>query len=164
MSSYRVACALYSPYAADFTLPIEQQLLQIDCIFAVIDVDGVDYGWIDGIDEDDPILVPVRSMMGYGYLGSLEEYLSEDFHAPLGQVLQDLLLLAQSEQLSATVLVRALAILHLDDAITAADAVQQSFQWGLTLLRAGTLERVTFGVQAIAQARVANRYKSTLAA
>ena len=142
----RVASALYSPYANDFTLPIEQQLLQVDCIFSVINVDGVDLGWIDGIDQDDPILVPVRSMEGHGDLGTVEEYLSEEYHTAIGPELQTLFNLAREEELTATVLVRALAIMHNDDTIGAADAVQQSFEWGFTLLRAGVLDRHTFGL------------------
>ncbi|CAN7775722.1 hypothetical protein LJR290_007785 [Variovorax sp. LjRoot290] len=142
----RVACALYSPYANDFTLPIEQQLLQVDCIFSVINVDGVDLGWIDGIDQDDPILVPVRSMEGHGDLGTVEEYLCEEFHTSIGPELQTLFRIAREEELTATVLVRALAIMHNDGSIGAADAVQQSFEWGFTLLRAGVLDRYTFGL------------------
>lgn len=142
----RVACALYSPYASDFTLPIEHQLLQVDCIFSVINVDGVDLGWIDGIDQDDPILVPVRSMEGHSDLGTVEQYLSEEFHSGIGPELQTLFRIAREEQLTATVLVRALAIMHNDGTIGATDAVQQSFDWGFTLLRAGVLDRYTFGL------------------
>ena len=36
--------------------------------------------------------------------------------------------------------------MHNDDTIGAADAVQQSFEWGFTLLRTGTLDRYTFGL------------------
>lgn len=142
----RVACGLYSPYANDFTLSIEQQMLQIDTIFAVFNVDGVDVGWIDGIDEQDPILVPVRSMDGHGDLGTVEEYLSEEFHTSIGDELTVLFRLAQEESLSPTVLVRALAIMHNDGSIDAQHAVQQSFEWGFTLLRAGMLDRFTFGL------------------
>jgi hypothetical protein len=145
-SATRVASALYSPYANDFTLPIEQQLLQVDCIFSVINVDGVDLGWIDGIDQDDPILVPVRSMEGHRDLGTVEDYLSEEYHTAIGPELQSLFALAREEELTATVLVRALAIMHNDGTISAADAVQQSFEWGFTLLRAGVLDRHTFGL------------------
>jgi len=150
----RVASALYSPYASDFTLPIEQQMLQIDCIFSVIHVDGVDLGWIDGIDQDDPILVPVRSMEGHGDLGTVEEYLSEEFHTALGPELQTLFRIAMEEKLTATVLVRALAIMHNDDQIDAQSAVQQSFDWGFTLLRAGTLDRFTFGLADMPKLRI----------
>jgi hypothetical protein len=142
----RVASALYSPYAGDFTLPIEQQLLQVDCIFSVISVDGVDLGWIDGIDQDDPILVPVRSMEGHSDLGTIEEYLSEEFHTSIGPELQALLRIAREEELTPTVLVRALAIMHNDETIDAAHAVKQSFDWGFTMLRAGVLDRYTLGL------------------
>lgn len=142
----RVGCALYAPYANDFTLTIEQQLVQVDTIFAVLTVDGVDVGWIDGIDETDPILVPVRSMEGYADLGTVEEYLTQEFHTPLGEHLQDLFRLAEAHALSATVLVRALAIMHLESSFDAQQAVDRSFEWGLTLLRAGILERHTFGL------------------
>lgn len=147
-SPIRVASALYSPYANDFTLPIERQLLQVDCIFSVMNIDGVDLGWIDGIDQDDPILVPVRSMEGYGDLGTIEEYLSEEFHASIGAELQALLRIAREEELTPTVLVRALAIMHNDGTIDAAHAVRQSFDWGFTMLRAGVLDRYTFGLAA----------------
>jgi hypothetical protein len=145
-NAMRVSAALYSPYASDFTLPIEQQLLQVDCIFSVINVDGADLGWIDGIDEDDPILVPVRSMEGHSDLGTVEDYLSEEFHTAIGVELNTLLRIAREEQLTATVLVRALAIMHNEPSIGAAEAVQQSFEWGFTLLRAGVLDRHTFGL------------------
>ena len=46
-------------------------------------------------------------------------------------------------------LVRALAIMHNDGTIGATDAVQQSFEWGFTLLRAGVLDRHTFGLSPI---------------
>ncbi|CAN7361313.1 hypothetical protein [Variovorax sp. LjRoot178] len=152
-SPIRVASALYSPYANDFTLPIERQLLQVDCIFSVMNIDGVDLGWIDGIDQDDPILVPVRSMEGYGDLGSVEEYLSEEYHTSIGTELQTLLRIARDEELTPTVLVRALAIMHNDGTIDAAHAVKQSFDWGFTMLRAGALDRHTFGLTAICGAR-----------
>lgn len=145
-SPIRVASALYSPYANDFTLPIERQLLQVDCIFSVMNIDGVDLGWVDGIDQDDPILVPVRSMEGHRDLGTVEEYLSEEFHASIGAELQALLRIAREEELTPTVLVRALAIMHNDGTIDAAHAVKQSFEWGFTMLRAGVLDRHTFGL------------------
>lgn len=146
-SPIRIASALFSPYANDFTQPIERQLLQVDCIFSVMNIDGVDLGWIDGIDQDDPILVPVRSMEGYGDLGTVEEYLSEEFHASIGPELQTLLRIAREEELTPTVLVRALAIMHNDGTIDAGHAVKQSFDWGFTMLRAGVLERHTFGLE-----------------
>jgi len=145
-NAIRVASALYSPYANDFTLPIERQLLQVDCIFSVMNIDGVDLGWIDGIDQDDPILVPVRSMEGHSDLGTVEEYLSEEFHTSIGSELQALLRIARQEELTPTVLVRALAIMHNDGTIDAAHAVRQSFEWGFTMLRAGVLDRYTFGL------------------
>lgn len=145
----RIASALYSPYASDFTLPVEQQLLQIDCIFSVMTVDGVALGWIDGIDHDDPILVPVRSMEGHSDLGTVEEYLSEEFHTSIGSELQALLRIAREEELTPTVLVRALAILHNDTTIDAAHAVKQSFDWGFTMLRAGVLDRHTYSLAAM---------------
>ncbi|VTU44961.1 hypothetical protein [Variovorax sp. RA8] len=148
-SPIRVASALYSPYASDFTLPIERQLLQVDCIFSVMNIDGVDLGWIDGIDQDDPILVPVRSMEGYGDLGTVEEYLSEEFHTSIGPELQTLLRIALDEELTPTVLVRALAILHNDGTIDAEHAVKQSFDWGFAMLRAGVLDRYRCGLGAI---------------
>ena len=148
-SPIRVASALYSPYANDFTLPIERQLLQVDCIFSVMSIDGVDLGWIDGIDQDDPILVPVRSMEGHSDLGTVEEYLSEEFHTSIGSELQALLRIARQEELTPTVLVRALAIMHNDGTIDAAHAVKQSFDWGFTMLRAGVLDRYTFGLAAL---------------
>ncbi|OUM00712.1 hypothetical protein [Variovorax sp. JS1663] len=149
LSPIRVASALYSPYASDFTLPIEQQLLQLDCIFSVMNIDGLDLAWIDGIDQDDPILVPVRSMEGYGDLGTIEEYLSEEFHTSIGPELQRLLQIARNEELTPTVLVRALAIMHNDGTIDAAHAVKQSFDWGFTMLRAGVLDRYRFGLRAM---------------
>ena len=148
-SAIRVASALYSPYVNDFTLPIEQQLLQVDCIFSVMNIDGVDLGWIDGIDQDDPILVPVRSMEGHSDLGTVEEYLSEEFHTSIGPELQALFRLARQEELTPTVLVRALAIMHNDGTIDAAQAVKQSFDWGLTMLRAGVVERQWLGLRQI---------------
>lgn len=148
-SPIRVASALYSPYASDFTLPIERQLLQLDCIFSVLNIDGVDLGWIDGIDHDDPILVPVRSMEGHRDLGTVEEYLSEEYHTTIGPELQALLRIGGQEELTPTVLVRALAIMHNDGTIDAAHAVKQSFEWGFTMLRAGVLDRHTFGLGAI---------------
>lgn len=147
----RIACAMYSPYANDFTLSIEQQLLQVDTIFAVFNVDGVDVGWIDGIDEQDPILVPVRSMEGHGDLGTVEDYLSEEFHAAIGEELTTLFRLAQEESLTPTVLVRALAIMHNDGTIDARTAIQQSFEWGFTLLRDGMLDRFTVGLGGLMQ-------------
>lgn len=148
-NAIRVASALYSPYANDLTLPVERRLLQVDCIFAVMSIDGVELGWIDGIDQDDPILVPVRSMEGHSDLGTVEEYLSEEFHTSIGPELQALLRLARHEELTPTVLVRALAIMHNDGTIDAAHAVKQSFDWGFTMLRAGVLDRHTFGLGAI---------------
>lgn len=156
-SPIRVGSALYSPYANDFTLPIERQLLQVDCIFSVINIDGVDLGWIDGIDQDDPILVPVRSMEGYGELGTVEEYLSEEYHTSIGTELQTLLRIARDEELTPTVLVRALAIMHNDGTIDAVHAVRQSFDWGFTMLRAGVLDRYTIG-----QGEVLRRRPSTI--
>ena len=144
-SPIRVASALYSPYASDFTLPIERQVLQVDCIFSVMNIDGVDLGWIDGIDQDDPILVPVHSMEGHRDLGTVEEYLSEEYHTSIGPELQALLRIASQEELTPTVLVRALAIMHLDGTIDAAHAVRQSFDWGFTMLRAGVLDRYAGG-------------------
>ena len=145
-SPIRVASALYSPYAGDFTLPIERQLLQVDCIFSVMNIDGVDLGWIDGIDQADPILVPVRSMEGLRDLGTVEEYLSEEYHTSIGPELQTLLRIAGQEELTPTVLVRALAIMHNDGTIDAAHAVKQSFDWGFTMLRAEVLGRHRFGL------------------
>ena len=142
----RVACGMYAPYANDFTLAVEQQLLQIDTIFSVFSVDGIEVGWIDGIDQQDPILVPVRSMEGYGDLGTIEEYLSEEFHTQIGDELRELFRIAEDEALTATVLVRALAIMHNEGAFSAQQAVEQSFEWGFTLLRAGVMDRHTFSL------------------
>ena len=142
----RIACGLYSPYANDFTLPLEQQLLQIDTIFAVFSLNGTEVGWIDGVDPRDPILVPVQAIEGYSDLGTLDEYLSEEFHTQIGDELGELLRLSQEEDLSATVLVRALAIMHNESAMGAQEAVEQSLRWGLTLLRAGAMDRYTFSL------------------
>ena len=142
----RVGCALYAPYANDFTLTVEQQMLQIDTIFSVFTVDGVDVGWIDGIHEEAPILVPVRSMEGYGDLGTMEEYLTQEQHAPLGEHLRDLFRIAEEHSLSATLLLRALAIMHNEPNFDAQQAVDLSIEWGMTMLRAGILDRHTFGL------------------
>lgn len=150
-STYRVGAAYYIPFASDFTASIEAQLLRVDCIFAIIEADGVDHAWIDGIDEQDPVLVPVHSLEGFQDLGNLEDYLCAEFHTQLGEELQVLLAMVASEELSATVLVRALAILHNEQAATAMDAVQMSFQFGLAFLRAASLERYTFGLEETAR-------------
>lgn len=143
----RVGAAFYMPFASDFTASIEAQMLRVDCIFAIMSDDDVDYAWIDGIDEQDPVLIPVRSLEGFQDLGDLEEYLCEEFHGELGEALQDLLTLAAAEELSSTTLVRALAIMHRDQASTAAEAIQLSFQWGFALLQAASLERYSFGLE-----------------
>lgn len=150
-NAIRVASALYSPYVNEFTLPVERQLLQVDCIFAVMNIDGVDLGWIDGIDHEYPILVPVRSMEGHSDLGTVEDYLSEEFHTSIGPEIQVLFRLARQEELTPTVLVRALAIMHNDETIDAAHAVKQSFDWGFAMLRAGVLDRYTFELGSMLQ-------------
>lgn len=148
-TQYRIGSAYYMPFAADLTASIEAQLLRVDTIFAVIDADGIDHAWIDGIDEEDPVLIPVRSLEGYREIGDFETYLCEEFHTQLGAELPALLELAVSEALSATVLVRALAILHNEQAATAVEAVQMSFQFGLAFLRAASLERYSYGLEQV---------------
>lgn len=90
--------------------------------------------------------VPVRSMQGYRDLGTVEDYLSEEFHTSIGPELQRLLCIARDEELTPTILVRAHAIMHNDGTIDAMHAVKQSFDWGFTMLRAGVLERYRFGI------------------
>lgn len=145
-TKYRVGAAFYMPFAADLTASIEAQLLRVDCIFAIVTVDDIEYAWIDGIDEENPVLIPVHSLEGFNDLGELETYLCDEAHTQLGEELTTLLGMVESELINPTVLVRALAIMHNEQAASAHEAVQLSFEFGLTFARAASLERYAFGL------------------
>jgi len=98
-------------------------------------VDGEEYLWVDGIDFDDPVLLPIRSARGLRYLGELGE-LADQHANQIGE-------LSITEDLSAvspTVLLRA-ARCMVEEGLPSSEALSSAATLSQMLLELDELDR-----------------------
>lgn len=115
----------------------------IDIKCQVVVINGVSYAWIDGDDFDNPLLVPVESLVGFQRIGTLRDYLTDEAHIDLGEEFNTLLDIALRERCSATVIVRAVDAMH-SEGQGAAEAIQLARDWAKLLNDLDNAERAAY--------------------
>lgn len=106
-------------------------------------LDDVAYVWLDGVDDQNPLLLPVQALTDFRRRGTFREYLEMQKHAELGEAFDDLMSLCMQRKSSATLLVRACEILHAEN-VSADQALDTAQQWGMLLNELDQAERAAF--------------------
>lgn len=127
--------------------PMFLNLAPIQLIGQIVNSGSLSYIWIDGLDRNDPILVPVTNAPGPRHLGTLDAYYrtnEEAFHEIVGSALsRDLIL-------SSLLIVRSVEAMKIDH--SGPDrAIDTALTWSRMLLELDEMERHAFN-QAFAEA------------
>lgn len=134
----RLCKGLYKPTCADLSV------VEVYCQTLILG--SIAYAWIDGVNLDNPLLLPVQTLHNYKSLGTLHQYLQDERHSALVQEeFVELLDLGMRQQESATVLVRACEVMHAEG-FGAAQALAVSREWGQLLNELDQAERAAYQV------------------
>jgi hypothetical protein len=131
----RLCSGIYQPTAAG--------LPAVEVICQAVVLNAVAYVWIDGVDAQNPLLLPVQVLHGFRSRGTLREYLEDEKHIGLGEQFDMLMDLCMERRESATVLVRACEIMHAEG-LPADHAIATAHQWGLVLTELDLAERAAY--------------------
>ncbi len=126
---------VYAPFGTD--------LPPVEVVCQVVPLNGAAYVWLDGVDHNDPVLLPAQVLDGTRRLGTLRDYLEDLRHEQLGEGFDSLLDLAMEQQVSATVLVRACEIMH-EEGSDPSQAITTARQWGIMLCELDQAHRAEF--------------------
>lgn len=135
LGSIHLCSGLYKPSGAE--LPVVEVFSQ------TIVLNGVAYVWIDGLDANAPILLPAQSLHEFRRRGTFQEYLEDERHLALEEGFDRLMELCAVRPESATIVVRACEIMHLEGA-SADQAIVTAHQWGILLSQIDAAERAAF--------------------
>lgn len=119
LESVQICVGLFSPTDPGLCEPLE-------VICEVLKVQGYSFVWIDGVDRESPVLLPLEFFQAYRKLGTLQEVLAQ-LDASAAEAL-----IEQGAEQSATVLARAASIMQ-REGLDARQALLTSIQWGITL-------------------------------
>lgn len=137
VAEIRLCAGIYKPTCDD--LPAVEVFCQ------AIVLNGAAYVWIDGVNPDNPVLLPVQTLSGFRSMGTLREYLEDDKHLALGEEFDLCLDICMAQQESATVLIRACEIMHAES-LPADQAVVTARQWGMLLNDLDQAERAAYQI------------------
>lgn len=135
VSEIRLCGGIYKPTC--------DELPAVEVFCQAVVLNGAAYVWIDGVDTDNPLLLPVQTLLSFRSLGTLREYLEDDRHLALGDEFDRLLDISMEQQVSATVLIRACEIMH-TESLPADQAVITARQWGVLLNELDQAERAAY--------------------
>lgn len=135
IADIHLCSGIYMPTCAD--LPPVEVLCQ------TVVINGASYVWIDGVDVTNPVLLPVQALHGFRKLGTQSQYFSDEKHATLGEDFDRLIELCVAQQASATLMVRACEIMHVEG-LTAEESLVTARQWGLLLCELDQAERAAY--------------------
>lgn len=94
--------------------------------------------WVDGINLEDPLLVPLSSVRGHKLLGTFREFAGERL-----EVARDVLHESQGEH-SPAILARAMQAMQLDSSLSAREALDEMENQALDLIDADTISAQAF--------------------
>lgn len=134
-SEIRLCKGLYKPTCTE--------LDPVHVVCQKVVINSTAYAWIDGVDVENPLLLPIECLHDFQNMGSLRQYLQDDRHIELDAEFDNLLDICMRKKNSATVLVRACEIMH-TEAIPADEAVSIAYQWGDLLNTLDRAERVAY--------------------
>ena len=120
---------------------LDAEPVQVFCQAVVVDGDA--YAWVDGVNEQDPLLIPVKHLVAYSYAGTLRQYLADPRHAALGDAFDEFLDLVIAKRASATLIVRACEIMH-EEHVLPQVALATSEEWGHLLGELDHTERAAY--------------------
>jgi hypothetical protein len=103
-----------------------------------VEIGGEKLLWIDGVNAEDPVMVPLACVKGIEWAGSFKEFMI----ARLGlaqQVLEE----SQGEH-SPTIMARAMLYMSRDLSMTARAAIDQAVEQGVDLIDADNLSGLAF--------------------
>lgn len=135
VSEIHLCSGIYQPTCAE--LPAVEVFCQ------TIVLNGVAYVWIDGINQNNPLLLPVQALYGFRRMGSLRQYLENERHLDLGEDFDALIDLCTQRKVSATVLIRACEIMHAEES-SADQALETALHWGMLLNEMDQAERAAY--------------------
>jgi hypothetical protein len=135
LPAIHLCSGLYKPCGAD--------LPAVEIFSQTIVLNGVAYVWVDGINIDSPILLPVQALHQFKRRGTYQEYLEEERHLALDDGFEWLMQLCSDKQESATVVIRACEIMH-EEGLPADQAIVTAHQWGVLLSQINEAERAAF--------------------
>jgi hypothetical protein len=123
--------------------PTCDDLPPVEVICQAVVLNSVAYIWIDGVDAENPLLLPAQHLHNFRSLGTLREYLSNERHMDLEEGFDDLMDICMAQKESATTMVRALEIMH-TEGLPADQAVTTARQWGILLNELDQAERASY--------------------
>lgn len=131
----RLCSGVYKPTCTD--------LAAVEVFCQVVVLNAVAYIWIDGIDAEKPLLLPAQQLHNFRSLGTLREYLENERHRELEDDFDELMDICIARKESATTMVRALEIMHIEG-LPADQAVTTARQWGMLLNELDHAERASY--------------------
>lgn len=135
VSEIQLCSGVYKPTCAD--LPAVEVFCQ-----AVV-LNSAAYVWIDGVNAENPLLLPVQALHQFRRMGTLRQYLEDERHIELGEEFDRLIDLCMERKESATVLIRACEIMHTEK-LPADQAIVTAHQWGTLLNELDQAERAAY--------------------
>lgn len=135
VSEIRLCQGVYQPCIAD--------LPPVEVVCQAVNLNACSYAWVDGVDPDNPLLLPIQVLSKFRSLGTLRTYLEHEKHLSLGDEFTKVLDLCMARGESATILVRACEMMHAEGC-AAEQAVVNAHQWGVLLNELDQAERASF--------------------
>lgn len=123
--------------------PTCTELPAVEVFCQAVVLNGAAYVWIDGINHENPLLIPVQSLSKFRRVGTLRSYLEDERHLALEAGFDQLLDICKSREVSATVLIRACEIMH-EEGLPADQAIVTAHQWGELLNELDQAERAAY--------------------
>lgn len=136
VTDIQLCSGVYKPTCADLIPAVE-----VFCQAVVLN--GAAYVWIDGVDAANPLLLPVQTLSKFRRMGTLRAYLEDERHLELEAEFDRLLSICMERKDSATILVRACEIMHVEG-LPADQAVVTAHQWGVLLNELDQAERAAY--------------------
>lgn len=112
-------------------------------ICQLMQLNGTNYVWIDGVSKTEPLLLPSHLLVDHKRLGTLRDYLLDERHFALGEQFVNILELNTEQDATPTVLVRAIEMMH-SDGISAAAALEAATAWGWALHALDQADRIAY--------------------
>jgi len=114
---------------AVYSLGKRPDVVAIEVFCQCVVLNDCAYAWIDGIDSERPMLVPIEDLTDFSRQGTLGQYLRDERHMALGEYFDEFLDLCLGNQISPTLMVRACEFMH-SDALHPIDALRSAKAWG----------------------------------
>lgn len=124
---------------ARYNLCLQEDIV-VDLFCQYVVLEGCSYAWIDGVNFDNPVLVPIEDLIDFRREGTLGKYLRDDRHLVLGGAFNVFLDMCLRSLVTPTTMVRACEFMHFD-CMTPDDAIRAAIEWGELLEQLDTVDR-----------------------